>query len=57
MELGDRVLQIKVRVKPQDGKANIRVLELLAMALVLPVSRLQLLRGATGRDKLVQILD
>ena len=46
---------VKVRVKPQDGKANDAVLELLARALGLATSRLRLLRGATGRDKLVQI--
>ncbi len=48
-------LVIKVRAKPEDGKANEGVLELLADALGLPKSRLKLLRGATGRDKLVAI--
>lgn len=53
--LGEGVVLVKVRTKPQDGKANQAVLELLAEALGLPTSRLQMLRGATGRDKLVQI--
>ena len=53
--LGEGVLLVKVRTKPQDGKANEAVLELLAGALGLPTSRLQMLRGATGRDKLVRI--
>lgn len=48
-------LAIKVRTKPEDGKANERVIELLADGLGLPKSRLKLLRGATGRDKLVAI--
>ena len=52
---GGRV-QIKVRAKPEDGKANGAVLELLADALGLATSRLRLLRGATGRDKQVQIV-
>jgi uncharacterized protein len=51
------VVQIKVRAKPEDGKANERVLELLAQALGIATSRLQMLRGATGRNKLVQIKD
>lgn len=55
IELGEGVVQIKVRVKPQDGKANDAVLGLLADALGVAPSRLTLLRGATGRDKLVQL--
>lgn len=57
VQLEAGVVQIKVRVKPEDGKANERVLELLAQALGIATSRLQMLRGATGRNKLVQITD
>ena len=46
---------VKVRAKPHDGEANAAVLALLALALGEPTSRLRLLRGATGRDKLVQL--
>ena len=55
IELGEGVLQVKVRAKPDEGKANRAVLELLADALGIGVSRLDLLRGATGRDKQVRI--
>ena len=55
IETGDGVLLVKVRTKPEDGKANDAVLELLAKALGLATSRLRMLRGATGRDKLVQL--
>jgi len=55
VELGEGVVQIKVRAKPEGGKANDAVLELLADALGVGTSRLQLLRGATGRDKQVRI--
>lgn len=55
VELGDGVVQVKVRAKPEGGKANDAVLELLADALGVGTSRLQLLRGATGRDKQVRI--
>jgi uncharacterized protein len=55
VEMGEGALLIKVRTKPEEGKANERVLELLAKALGVATSRLQLLRGATGRDKLVQL--
>ena len=50
-------LLVKVRAKPEDGKANAAVLELLAEALGIATSRLRMLRGATGRDKLVRLLD
>ncbi|MFC4253821.1 DUF167 domain-containing protein [Altererythrobacter xixiisoli] len=49
-----RVL-VKVRAKPQDGAANAAVLRLLAGALDIAPSRLQLLRGDTSREKLVQL--
>lgn len=52
---GDRLL-VKVRTKPEDGKANAAVLDLLAAALGIAPSRLHLLRGTTGRDKQVQLI-
>lgn len=55
MEITDGRVLVKVRTKPEDGKANAAVLALLATALGLAPSRLELLRGATGRDKLVRI--
>jgi len=55
MEIADSRLLVKVRVKPEDGKANEAVLRLLAEALGVATSRLRMLRGATGRDKLVGI--
>jgi uncharacterized protein YggU (UPF0235/DUF167 family) len=55
IELGEDRVLVKVRAKPQDGAANTAVLALLAKALGMPTSRLRLLRGATGRDKLVQL--
>lgn len=48
-------VQVKVRAKPQDGAANDAVLALLAQALGTAPSRLTLLRGATSREKLVQL--
>ena len=57
LEIAGGRLLAKVRAKPEDGKANAAVLELLASALEIPTSRLRLLRGATSRAKLVQISD
>ena len=54
-EIGLGKLLIKVRAKAQDGAANEAVLALLAQALGVAPSRLALLRGATAREKLVQL--
>jgi uncharacterized protein YggU (UPF0235/DUF167 family) len=51
---GGRVL-VKVRARPEGGAANAAVLALLAQAIGVAASRLQMLRGATARDKLVQL--
>jgi uncharacterized protein YggU (UPF0235/DUF167 family) len=53
--IGERKLVIKVRAKPTDGAANDAVLRLLADALGVAPSSLTLLRGATSREKLVQL--
>jgi uncharacterized protein YggU (UPF0235/DUF167 family) len=55
VEIAAGRLLVKVRARPHDGAANHAVLELLAAALGLATSRLRMLRGATGRDKLVQL--
>lgn len=46
---------VKVRAKPQDGAANDAVIALLGKALGTAPSRIQLLRGATSRDKVFQL--
>jgi uncharacterized protein len=55
LEVADGRLLAKVRAQPEDGKANAAVLHLLSKALGMPTSRLRLLRGATSREKLVQL--
>ena len=49
------VLAIRTTAPPDGGRANDAILALLAAALGRPRSALTLLRGATGRDKLVSI--
>ncbi|WP_298291462.1 DUF167 domain-containing protein [Novosphingobium sp.] len=51
---GERVL-VKVRSKPEDGKATAAVAGLLAVALGVSPSEISLLRGATSREKLFRI--
>lgn len=49
-----RVL-VKVRAKPQDGAANGAVTALIAKAVGCPPSAIDLLRGATSREKLFRL--
>ena len=53
---GKRAVEIAVAEPPEDGKANKAVTRLLAKALGIAPSRLELVRGATGRDKLFRVI-
>ena len=48
-------LSVKVRARPADGEANEAVIALLARVLGVPRSSIELLRGATSREKLVRV--
>ena len=49
------VLRLRVRAAPDGGKANDAVCRLLARALGVPPSAVTIARGASSREKLVQI--
>jgi len=55
IELADGRVLVRVRAKPHEGAANTAVLALLARALDVAPSRVEMLRGATSREKLVQL--
>lgn len=57
LEVAAGRLLAKVRAKPEDGKATDAVRDLLAAGLGIAPSRLELLRGATSREKLFQLRD
>jgi uncharacterized protein len=48
-------LRVRVTAPPAEGRANHAVIELLAEALGLPRSSIELVSGASGRDKLVRV--
>ena len=52
---GRSVLKARVRAVPEDGKANLALLRLLAEQLDLPMRALSLATGATGRTKVIRI--
>lgn len=49
-------IRVYVTTVPEDGKATAAVIKLLAKELGVAKSRLDLVRGATARDKLFRIL-
>lgn len=53
--VGAAGLRLQVTAPPEDGKANEAVRRLLALALGVAPSRLELKRGATSREKLFVI--
>lgn len=55
IEIADGRVLVKVRVKPEDGKATAAVLDLVAAALGVASSKVEMLRGATSREKLLRI--
>ncbi len=55
VSIDDGRVAVKVRAKPQDGAANTAVAKLIAHALGLAPSRVELLRGATSREKMLRI--
>lgn len=48
-------IRVYVTVVPEGGKANAAVIKLLAKALGVAKSRLELVRGQTSRDKVFRI--
>ncbi|MGQ7830344.1 DUF167 domain-containing protein [Altererythrobacter sp. Z27] len=53
--LRDGVVHVKTRAKPHDGAANDAVIRLLAAALSIAPSQIELQHGATSRNKLVKL--
>lgn len=48
-------LKIKVTEAPEKGKANQKVMKLLAREFDVPVSRIEIVKGLTNSNKLVKI--
>ncbi|MGH7348991.1 MAG: DUF167 domain-containing protein [Candidatus Rokuibacteriota bacterium] len=51
----DGVFRVRVAAAPEGGEANRAVIALLAGALGVAPSRLELVRGAASRDKLFRV--
>ncbi len=55
--LSDGTVKVHLTAPPVEGKANEALLKFLADVLDVPVSHLDIVAGATGRDKLVSVID
>ena len=55
--LEDGTIRVRIAAPPADDEANAALLEFLAEILGVPKSRLDIVAGKTGRDKLVSVLD
>jgi len=55
--LSDGTIKIHLTTPPVEGKANEALLKFLAGILEIPRSRLEVVAGAGGRDKLISVID
>lgn len=55
--LSDGTVKIHLTAPPVEGKANEALVKFLADVLDVPVSRVEIVAGASGRDKLVAVTD
>lgn len=53
----DGSLKVHVNAPPQEGRANDRVIELLAKHFKVPKSRISVVHGASGRNKVIEIIE
>lgn len=55
--LADGTIKIHIAAPPVDGEANEKLIEFLSDVLNIPRSRLEIVAGLSGRDKLISVLD
>jgi uncharacterized protein (TIGR00251 family) len=54
-KIGEDYFEVRVSVPPEKGKANERIIELLSKYFDVPKTRISILRGGAGKDKLIEI--
>jgi uncharacterized protein len=55
--LDDGTIKIRIAAPPADNEANEALIEFLSEVLGVPKSKLDIVAGASGRDKLVSVVD
>ena len=54
-EVTPGLFSVRVNAKPVDGKANIRLIEILAEHFHVPFGAIRIISGATSREKVIEI--
>jgi len=54
--LGDGTVKIQLTAAPVDGEANAKLVAFLAKQLGVAKSRIEIVAGASGRDKLITVM-
>lgn len=54
-EVEELAFEVRVDEKAMDGRANKRLLEILAKHLGVPKSKVSIVRGAKSRDKIIEV--
>lgn len=55
--LDDGTIKVRIAAPPSDNEANETLIDFLAEVLGVPRSRLDIVAGVSGRDKLISIVD
>ncbi|HEY5158838.1 MAG TPA: DUF167 domain-containing protein [Anaerolineales bacterium] len=55
--LNDGTIKVHLTAPPVEGKANEALIKFLADILDIPKSRLEVVAGAGGRDKIISVID
>lgn len=55
--LDDGTIKVRIAAPPSDNEANAALLEFLSEILGVPKSRLDIVAGEIGRDKLISVVD
>src|SRR5690242_20342621 len=55
--LADGTIKVRIAAPPTDSEANETLIDFLAEILGIPKSRLDIVAGAAGRDKLISVVD
>ena len=55
--LDDGTIKVRIAAPPSDNEANAALLDFLSEILGVPKSRLEIVAGESGRDKLISVTD
>jgi uncharacterized protein (TIGR00251 family) len=55
--LDDGTIKVRIAAPPSDNEANAALIDFLSEILGVPKSRLEIVAGESGRDKLISVMD